>query len=81
MQKGCTVKPLSAFLGTATPAPANAIDPPKWEDKAATGTDFIRFLKFSLQFIDPIDSKKALLDELAAICVGAGKAFDLSALY
>ena len=80
VQEGYKVQALSAYAKTNSPAAAANVSFPVWDEKAATGEDFITFLNFSLQFISPTDKEKALLTKLEAIGVGPGKAFDLSKL-
>jgi hypothetical protein len=80
VQKGYLVKTLSDFTNKSTPAAAAKIDFPKWDEKAATGDDFISFLNFNLQFIRPTNDEMGLLKELQAIGVGPGMKFDATKL-
>lgn len=80
VQKGYLVKTLSDFTKKSAPAAAAKIDFPKWDEKAATGDDFISFLNFNLQYIQPTNDEKALLKELQAIGVGSGMEFDATKL-
>lgn len=80
VQKGYTVQPLSEFLkGEALP-PQELVEPPEWNEEAATGTDFIKYLNYNLQFIEPSAAESKLLAELEAIGVGAGTPFDFASL-
>ena len=76
VQQGYAVSTLSAYAGTDAPQAAPAVDFPAWDEEAATGGDFIRYLNFLLQFVRPDETERALLDRLAAIGVGPGLAFD-----
>ncbi len=80
VQKGYMVKTLSDFTGTEAPAAAEKINFPVWDEKSATGDDFISFLNFNLQYIQPSKYETELLEELKAIGVGAGLKFDISSL-
>lgn len=80
VQKGYMVETLSGFAKTGAPAAASPVDFPQWDEEAATGDDFISFLNFSLQFIQPTDFETALLKKLEAIGVGPGVQFDATTL-
>lgn len=80
VQKGYLVKTLSDFTKTGAPAKAARINFPKWDEKAATGDNFISFLNFNLQHIQPSKYEKGLLKELQAIGVGPGMEFDVTKL-
>lgn len=79
VQKGYLVQTLSGYAKTDAPAAAK-VDFRKWDEKAATGDDFISFLNFNLQFIQPTNDETALLKELKAIGVGPGMKFDATKL-
>ena len=53
LQQQYQLSPLSAFAGTQTPPAAPAPDWPVWDEKAATGRDFIRYLNFLLRYTQP----------------------------
>lgn len=80
VQKGYSVTTLSIFTKTIKPSTPSKIDFPIWDEKAATGNDFISFLNFNLQYIQPSKYEKGLLQELKAIGVGPGVPFDLTKL-
>ena len=80
VQKGYLVKTLSAFTKQSAPAATAKIDFPKWDEKAATGDDFISFLNFNLQYIQPTNFDKKILKELQAVGVGPGLEFDATKL-
>lgn len=75
-------QPLSAFLGTAAPAPAPAVDfiqalTPAEEKSSA---QFFNVLNFLLQF-DPVNPEEVeLMAKFAKIGVGGGKVIDLATL-
>jgi hypothetical protein len=80
VQAGYKVQPLSKFLEAKAPAASPALDFPKWDKKAAFGTDFIEYLNFVLQFCPSVPEEKALRERFAKIGVGPGKPFDFAKL-
>ena len=81
-QAGYRVRPLSAFLGTAAPKSAPAIDfmKPITHDEEKTSLQVFSILNFILQFCptDPTETK--LMARFAKIGIGAGKPFDSNKL-
>lgn len=75
IQDQYAAKTLSSFLGTEQPAPAPEIDFPAWDATALTD-NFIPLLNFMLQFTTPTPDETAIRERIAAIGIGAGKAFD-----
>lgn len=75
-------QPLSAFLGQPAPTPAPAIHfpVPLPVEQMRASLGIFSQLNFALQFCPPHPSEQALLAEFAKIGVGAGLAFDASAL-
>ena len=80
VQAGYTAQPLSEFAQTPAPEPAPNLSPLAWDEDAATGDDFIRYLNFNLQFIQPSDAEQKMLDTWAGIGVGAGQKFSFDDL-
>jgi hypothetical protein len=82
VQAGYKVQTLSAFLGTAAPKAAPAIDFIKPLSPAAekTSLQFFNILNFVLQFCPTDPSETALMARFAKIGVGAGKTIDASKL-
>jgi hypothetical protein len=78
IQAGYKVEPLSAFLRTATPKAAPAIDfiKPLTPETQKTSLDFFNILNFVLQFCPTDPSETELMARFAMIGVGAGKTFD-----
>jgi hypothetical protein len=78
VQAGYKVQPLSAFLGTAAPKAAPAIDymKPITPEEEKTSLEVFRILNFVLQFCPTVPSEKELMARFAEIGIGAGKAFD-----
>jgi hypothetical protein len=82
IQAGYKAEPLSAFLGQPAPAAAPAIDfvTPLTPDEEKTSPEFFNIMNFILQFCPTDPSETELMARFAKIAVGAGKAFDASAL-
>lgn len=76
VQQGVGVYTLSRFLATDTPRQAPPIDWPKWDPDQALSVDFIAYLNFLLQLVEPDSSEKQLLTRFATIGIGPGLDFD-----
>jgi hypothetical protein len=82
VQAGYKAQPLSAFLGTAAPKAAPAIDfiKPLTPAMQKTSPEFFNILNFVLKFCPTVPSETALMERFAKIGVGAGKTVDASKL-
>lgn len=82
IQEGYKLHTLSAFSGTAAPAPAPEIQfvKPLPADQERKSLDFFNKLNFVLQFCPGDSSETALMTRFAKINVGAGKTFDAATL-
>ena len=82
IQAGYKVEPLSAFLETAAPEAAPAINfiKPLTAAEQRTSPEFFNVLNFVLQFCPTVPSEIALMERFAKIGVGAGKTFDVTKL-
>jgi hypothetical protein len=82
VQSGYRAQTLSAFLGTAAPKAAPAIDfiKPLTPAEQKTSPEFFNILNFTLKFTPTHVSEKELMARFARIGVGAGKTFDPSKL-
>ena len=82
IQSGYKVQPLSAFLGTAAPKSAPAIDfmKPIMHGEEKTSLQVFSILNFILQFCPTDPSETELMARFAKIGIGAGKTFDPSKL-
>jgi hypothetical protein len=82
VQAGYKVQTLSAFLGTAAPKAAPAIDfiKPLTPAEEKTSLQVFNILNFVLQFCPTVPSETELRARFAKIGVGAGKTFDPSKL-
>jgi hypothetical protein len=80
IQAGYKVQLLSKFLGKTAPASPAAPKFQAWDEKGATGKDFIAYLNFLLQYVSPDAKEKALWDRLAKLGIGVGKPFDYAKL-
>jgi hypothetical protein len=79
VQAGYKVAPLSAYLSTAAPPAAPAIDFPKANSELAK-THFFEYLDFVLQFIPAAPNETDIRAKLAKIGVGPGKKFNFKDL-
>ena len=82
VQAGYKAQTLSAFLGTAAPKAAPAIDfiKPLTPEEEKTSLEFFNILNFVLQFCPTDPSETELMARFATIGVGAGKTMDASKL-
>src|ERR1700685_1143843 len=82
IQAGYKVEPLSAFLETAAPEAAPAINfiKPLTAAEQRTSPEFFNVLIFVLQFFPMVHSDISLMERFAKIGVGAGKTFDVTKL-
>jgi hypothetical protein len=82
VQAGYKAQTLSAFLGTAAPKAAPAIDfmKPLSPEEEKTSPQFFNILNFVLQFTPTNPSETELMGRFAKIGVGAGKTFDVTKL-
>jgi len=82
VQAGYKAQTLSAFLGTAAPKAAPAIDfiKPLTPAEEKTSPQFFNILNFVLQFCPTDPSETELMARFARIGVGAGKTMDASKL-
>ena len=80
IQAGYDAKPLSAFLGTPPPPVAPPISWPKPTEDTLTTPALFTYLNFMLQFCPTHPSETQLMQRFAALNIGAGKTFDMSAL-
>jgi hypothetical protein len=75
IQAGYKVATLSEFLKRTPLSPAPMPAFPKFEEKAAFGTDFIRYLNFLLEFCPEVPAEGALRERFARIGIEANKPF------
>jgi len=80
IQEGYKVQTLSQYLGKKAPPAAIKIEFPDWKNQKEPGDDFISYLNFCLQYINPDSAEKALLEKLAPLGVKAGKEFHFNSL-
>jgi hypothetical protein len=82
VQAGYKAQTLSAFLGTAAPKAAPAIDfiKPLSPAEEKTSPQFFNILNFILQFCPTDPSETELMARFAKLGVGAGKRMDVSKL-
>ena len=82
VQSGYRAQTLSAFLGTAAPAPAPSIDfmKPLTAEGEKKSLEFFNVLNFVLRFCPTDPSETQLMARFAKIGVGAGKTLDVSKL-
>ncbi len=78
VQAGYKVQPLSAFLGSAAPKAAPAIDymKPISHDEEKTSLEVFSILNFVLQFCPTDPTETELMARFAKVGIGAGKTFD-----
>jgi hypothetical protein len=73
IQHGYAIQPLSEYAGLRPPPPVPAPAFPAWEEHRALSADFIGYLNFLLQFVDPHPSEAALYRRFAGIGIAAGR--------
>jgi hypothetical protein len=78
VQDGYKLQTLSAFLGTAAPAAAPAVDfmKPLSKEEEKTSLEFYNLLNFLLKFCPTDPSEVQLMEKFAKIDVGAGRKID-----
>ncbi len=79
IQRQYRLQPLSEFLA-ASPPPAPQLAFPTWDEKRATGPEFISYLNFMLQFASTVPSERKLMERFARIGIGPGRDFNVSSL-
>ena len=80
IQREYRLRPLSEFLAATPPQPAPQPAFPTWDEKRATGPEFISYLNFMLQFAPTVPSEEKLMARFAKIGIGAGRNFDAASL-
>ncbi len=76
VQKGFKAMPLSQFMGTDAPAPAESIDFPVWNPKQFKSAGFISYLNFLLGQLKLHPSESELFERFLKIGIGPDEAFD-----
>ncbi|MBI1284181.1 MAG: DUF1254 domain-containing protein [Thiobacillus sp.] len=76
------MQPLSAFLGTASPPAAPAVDfiKPLTKAELKTSLEFFNIMNFVLTYSPVVPSEKALRERFARIGIEGGKTFDPATL-
>jgi hypothetical protein len=80
VQSAYTLTPLSAFTGTAAPAPAPAVDWPVWDTAKAEGVGFITYFNALLPFMPTVASEEEMFARFARIGIVPGQPFDPDAM-
>jgi hypothetical protein len=75
IQHGYAIQPLSEYAGLRPPPPVPTPVVPEWDEQRALSSDFVGYLNFLLQFVEPHPSESELYERLAGIGVGAGRAW------
>jgi len=73
IQHGYAIQPLSEYAGLRPPPPVPTPVFPEWNEQRALSPDFVGYLNFLLQFIQPHPSEAELYARLAGIGVGRGR--------
>jgi hypothetical protein len=77
LQAQYLLRPLHEFAGTPKPAPAPLVSWPAWNAERALGTEFIGYLNFLMQFMQPPPPSEApKLARFARIGIGPGRSYD-----
>ena len=76
VQKGYRAMPLSQFMGTDAPSPAEQIDFPVWNPEQVQSAGFISYFNFLLGQLEPHPSETALLERFAKIGIAPGQPFN-----
>lgn len=77
IQQSYKLQPLSAFLGTAAPAPAPEIKWPEWKEGDETREAYWEYVQFLLPRTTPHPDDKAMYDKMASIGLKPGAAWDI----
>ena len=76
IQKNYKAMPLSQFMGTDAPAPAEQLDFPMWNPEQAQSAGFISYFNFLLGQVQPHPSETTLLARFAKVGVASGQSFN-----
>ena len=81
LQAQYLLRPLHEFVGTPEPAPAPRVSWPAWNAERALGPEFIGYLNFLMQFMQPPpESEAAKLVRFGRIGIGPGRPYDPTAV-
>jgi len=81
LQARYRLRPLHEFAGTPQPPPAAVVSWPAWNAERALGPEFIGYLNFLMQFMQPPPpSEAAQLLRFARIGIGPGRPYDATAM-
>jgi hypothetical protein len=79
IQQEYKLQPLSAYLGSAAPTAAPAIEWKPWKEGVESTDDFWAYVNFLLQFTTPNAQDKPVQDRMAKLGLVAGKPWDSAA--
>jgi len=80
IQQSYKLQPLSAFLGTAAPAPAPEIKWPEWKEGDETKEAYWGYVVVMLKFTTPNPADNAMYEKLAALGLKSGAPWDAAKL-
>jgi hypothetical protein len=80
IQKEYELQPLSAFLGTAVPAPAPEIKWKPWKEGVETTDEFWSYVSFLLPLTTPNPEDQPVLDRMGKIGLSSSEPWDPTAL-
>ncbi len=78
IQSKYLLQTLSEYNGTETSATSTIDNFPAWVEGEQFTVEAFKYLNFMLQFIDPIESEKSLMENFAKIGIGTDAGFETS---
>lgn len=75
IQEGYKLEPLSSFLGREAPPPPEEVEFPIWDEGQAHSPEFVGYLNFLLDWVEPHPSEAEMMKRFGHIGIGPGGPF------